>query len=290
VCTPAAYLLFYRRRSAQPLGSPEVQKIVERAMDGEGSESEDATSRSASPSELDKSGNGRRLGDSSPSGSSSALVGPVAARPLHGAGSAGAGPQALQARGKMHQRQQMGVTTLMSRNEDEDELSELHHIGGQSSSRGVGASDDVDEGIGLTMDDDDDEENSAYQHGGSLWGMTAPSWSYTDLAPTVTEHHEEHLDERDADGEDFASDGAVDGSDDGFGASEKMHEEFGGEDDVSDLPGASIMSSGFGQHQGYSAGHSSPMEQSPIVMASIEGEGEEYGEQDELALDHLKKD
>jgi hypothetical protein len=100
VCTPAAYLLFYRRRSSHPLGSPEIQKIVERAMGTASADSEGDTSGSNSPAEhdkhIEKSGNGRRLGDSYPNGngSSSALVGPAAARPLHGVGLAGQGPQA----------------------------------------------------------------------------------------------------------------------------------------------------------------------------------------------------
>ena len=65
-----------------------MQNIVERYPQVGGLESE-ASSRAESPSDHGLSGNGRRLGDSSPSGSSSALVGPVAV-PLHlGAGSAG---------------------------------------------------------------------------------------------------------------------------------------------------------------------------------------------------------
>ena len=88
----AAYLLFYRRRSAGPLGPPELQDIVNnwRNPDSEavGASEEDTASRNASPS-----GNGLRLGGSSRNGSSSAFaVGTGAgAGALRGGGSALAG-------------------------------------------------------------------------------------------------------------------------------------------------------------------------------------------------------
>lgn len=62
VVTSAAYLLFYRRRSAVPLGGPRFQEIIER-YDSQTQETSDA-----------ESGEGQRLGHgSSPRGSSSAL-------------------------------------------------------------------------------------------------------------------------------------------------------------------------------------------------------------------------
>jgi hypothetical protein len=87
VVTSAAYLLFYRRRSDRPLGSPQLQRIVERALDGDADSDEPAASRSTSPSNH-KSGNGGRVDDYS--GSSTALIGPVAAPPRKEARSAGA--------------------------------------------------------------------------------------------------------------------------------------------------------------------------------------------------------
>jgi ubiquitin carboxyl-terminal hydrolase 4/11/15 len=87
VVTPAAYLLFYRRRSERALGSPQLQRIVERALDGDADSDDTMASRSASPAN-DKSGNDGRVDDYS--SSSTALIGPVAAPPREGARSAGA--------------------------------------------------------------------------------------------------------------------------------------------------------------------------------------------------------
>ncbi|KAL2863429.1 putative ubiquitin-specific protease UBP12 [Aspergillus lucknowensis] len=69
--TSSAYLLFYRRRSDRPLGGKILEEITESST-RPGSESE--SSRGPSPS-----GEGRRLGDSSRNGSSSALAGVGAA-------------------------------------------------------------------------------------------------------------------------------------------------------------------------------------------------------------------
>jgi ubiquitin carboxyl-terminal hydrolase 4/11/15 len=83
VVTSAAYLLFYRRRSAAPLGSPALQQLVQDFRDPAGTAEDtnsDAESRTESPS---GQGKGQRLDGSSLSGSSSALV------------VAGAGRQAL---------------------------------------------------------------------------------------------------------------------------------------------------------------------------------------------------
>ncbi|KAF2085227.1 UCH-domain-containing protein, partial [Saccharata proteae CBS 121410] len=67
IVSNSAYLLFYRRRSADPLGPSYLKDVVLRAYARE-SESE-PTSRAGSPS-----GNGRRLDEHSGSGSSTALV------------------------------------------------------------------------------------------------------------------------------------------------------------------------------------------------------------------------
>lgn len=70
VVTAAAYLLFYRRREDHPLGGPILTEILEAAnttVDSE--EAQQHGSREPSP----HSGEGRRLGDSSHNGSSSAF-------------------------------------------------------------------------------------------------------------------------------------------------------------------------------------------------------------------------
>ncbi|KAF1961868.1 UCH-domain-containing protein [Byssothecium circinans] len=92
VVSAAAYLLFYRRRSAGPLGPPALQEIVNtwRDPEYEGGEQtgDEANSRNPSPS-----GNGLRLGESSRNGSSSAFG--AGAGALRGGGSAGVGSPAL---------------------------------------------------------------------------------------------------------------------------------------------------------------------------------------------------
>lgn len=76
----AAYLLFYRRRSSEPLGGPRLQEIIN-SYDTRSADDEDNFSGS---------GEGRRLGgDSSLHGSSSALTGVGAAPPRPQSGSDG---------------------------------------------------------------------------------------------------------------------------------------------------------------------------------------------------------
>lgn len=80
VVTSAAYLLFYRRRSSTPLGGPFFEQLLT-ATDANDSGSQ-PTSRATSPA-----GEGRRLDDSSRTGSSSALRGVGAAHQAGGGGS-----------------------------------------------------------------------------------------------------------------------------------------------------------------------------------------------------------
>lgn len=68
VVTPAAYLLFYRRRSDHPLGGEALQEIVHEANKPADSDESQTESGANSPA-----GEGRRLGDSSRNGSSSAF-------------------------------------------------------------------------------------------------------------------------------------------------------------------------------------------------------------------------
>lgn len=78
--TTAAYLLFYRRRSSQPLGGPFFEKIINAANSPSQSQS---GSRTTSPS-----GEGKRLEDSPPfrNGLSSALTGVGAIHQVGGGG------------------------------------------------------------------------------------------------------------------------------------------------------------------------------------------------------------
>ncbi|KAI6709922.1 hypothetical protein JHW43_007556 [Diplocarpon mali] len=73
VVSSSAYLLFYRRRSDDPLGGPEFKQIIH--------EYENPSQGQASDDEIIESGEGKGLvGNSSPRGSSSALTGAGAAR------------------------------------------------------------------------------------------------------------------------------------------------------------------------------------------------------------------
>lgn len=81
VVTPAAYLLFYRRRSDHPLGGEALEEITQEANKPVDSDESQTESGANSPA-----GEDRRLGGSSRNGSSSALTGVGAA---HQAGDGG---------------------------------------------------------------------------------------------------------------------------------------------------------------------------------------------------------
>lgn len=85
--SPQAYLLFYRRRSDQPLGGPVLQNIVNKFKNGE-KDSTAENSRAGSPS-----GEGRRLGGSFHNGLSSVSAGVGAARRAGSGGSGAATPE-----------------------------------------------------------------------------------------------------------------------------------------------------------------------------------------------------
>ena len=70
VVTQAAYLLFYRRRSDHPLGGSVVSKMLESSASPEADSEMTSGSRETSP----PAGEGRRLGDSSHNGLSSAFA------------------------------------------------------------------------------------------------------------------------------------------------------------------------------------------------------------------------
>ncbi|KAK6381946.1 hypothetical protein LTS17_003831 [Exophiala oligosperma] len=70
VITGAAYLLFYRRRSDHPLGGEQLEELLDSQNDAEADSEMPETSRDSSP----VTGEGRRLGDSSHSGLSSAFA------------------------------------------------------------------------------------------------------------------------------------------------------------------------------------------------------------------------
>ncbi|KAF2803650.1 UCH-domain-containing protein [Mytilinidion resinicola] len=91
VVTPAAYLLFYRRRSASPLGPPYLQKVVEAAYAPNSEEApEDGSQANSRQGSRSPAGNGLRLDGLSRNGSSSAGIGAGAGLLLRGGGLASA--------------------------------------------------------------------------------------------------------------------------------------------------------------------------------------------------------
>jgi ubiquitin carboxyl-terminal hydrolase 4/11/15 len=174
------------------LGPPYLQKIVERNhQDGE-ADSETSTDAS----DLGKSGNGRRLGDSSPNGSSSALVGPVAARPPLGVGSAGAAKP-----------QQTGIL-----DEDDDNLLPAY---------------DEDEGIAM----DPREGTFSVLHAGAVMNpVISPAWNF-DRLESLTGGPPQVDDE----GSDVAADGDDD-DEEYPGLGRRLREDFGDDDDQGPYP------------------------------------------------------
>jgi ubiquitin carboxyl-terminal hydrolase 4/11/15 len=83
VVTPAAYLLFYRRRSNHPLGGPKLEELLTANAPPAADSESRPTSRDASPS-----GEGPRLGDSSHNGSSGAFTAAGQVRHVGDGGSA----------------------------------------------------------------------------------------------------------------------------------------------------------------------------------------------------------
>jgi hypothetical protein len=105
VVTSAAYLLFYRRREPHPLGGPILEKALTETEvpDSEGEETDPAVP-----------GEGRRLGDSSHNGSSSALLAQGAGR-VHRVGDGGSA--AIRA----GLSQGHGLRNSIEMNDDDDE-------------------------------------------------------------------------------------------------------------------------------------------------------------------------
>jgi hypothetical protein len=162
-------------------------------MEGEDPDSE-SESRASSPDQHDsKSGNGQRLDDLYPNGSSSALVGPVAARPLPGAGSVRAEPQ----RG-VHE----SFAALDDDDDDDDAPPPLHE------DRLPPYRDSLDD-EGIALDDADTEDTEYYdlQPHSILHPISEPTWHFPALNASAvgTNQREDDID--------HASNVAADGDD-----------------------------------------------------------------------------
>ena len=159
VVTPAAYFLFYRRRSPLPLGGPILEKIVEDANNPPPEPESTPASRSGSPTA--DSGEGKRLGGSSRNGSSSALI---VAGAAHRAGDGGSAPQKHSrgaSRGDANQQKSRGRMS----NDDEDEQLPDYSASLPTGHQNITSDPmDVDESLG------DENYQSAYNG--------QPSWSF----------------------------------------------------------------------------------------------------------------
>jgi hypothetical protein len=184
-------------------------------MDGGAPESE-TESRSSSPDQTDKSGNGKGLGDLYPNGSSSALVGPVAARPLLRASSVRAEPQTVGSevfRGLEDDDEEDAADAPQPLHEDRlpifgDEFGE------------------VDEGIAMDDHDADDAEDYTLESHNVINKVAAPTWNFDSLNRPYASQSQSYDD-------DHASNVAADGDDedeDYNAAGGKMNEDFGYEE------------------------------------------------------------
>ncbi|KKY20807.1 putative ubiquitin c-terminal hydrolase [Phaeomoniella chlamydospora] len=162
VVTPAAYLLFYRRRSSRPLGGPALEKVVEDANNPP-ADNEESSPPSRSESPPNESGEGRRLGGSSRNGSSSALTAVAAA---HRAGDGGSAQQ-KQSAGASHE--DGSLQNSRGRMNDDQELPG-YSVQLQAGERRLSTDPmDVDEGLG-----DETAYGAPYSEG--------PSWSFDMLS------------------------------------------------------------------------------------------------------------
>ena len=158
VVTPAAYLLFYRRRSDHPLGGEKLEKILDVINAPPADSNSQPTSRDASPS-----GEGRRLVDSSHNGSSSAFT---AAGQVRHVGDGGSAPIRIPG---AYQEDESLERPIDQIDEDEDHVLPGYEASQMQAHQGMEI--DADEGVGdmYTM------------HGPSPpWGDD-PSWSFEAL-------------------------------------------------------------------------------------------------------------
>ena len=165
--TSAAYLLFYRRRSPTPLGGPYFEQLLNAAETEDTSDSQ-TNSRAPSPA-----GEGKRLDDSSRTGSSSALRGVGAAH------QAGDGGSAVAVRG-------IGVQKVRKGIDDDEPVDSLPGYSARdargSSMEPMGLEEptlesmEVDEDEGIGGMDDDFSSRTRWQ--GPLAYNSGPTWAF----------------------------------------------------------------------------------------------------------------
>jgi ubiquitin carboxyl-terminal hydrolase 4/11/15 len=156
-----AYLLFYRRRSSQPLGPPELQELVNNARNPTHSESDSD----------DSSGEGKRLGDQS--SASSRQLGPLSAGTAEAGAvtgtrlqkdDAGPGREASPA-ARLRQSSEEGDEGYLSGAQDDQDqtwswdgiVGDINDVDNTSDGPEVGSDDD--DGVGHTYMDDLNEDD-----------------------------------------------------------------------------------------------------------------------------------
>lgn len=166
VVSTAAYLLFYRRRSSQPLGPPALQELVNKVRNPDTTESTDA-----SDAEYDSSGEGERLGGRSLAsyrrpGSSSAgtAAAGAAATETHLQARLGAG-------GLGNVASQAVIQRLTNDEDDEGYGSGNQAVTNQSAGWGFDNIDEGDDNLGTLLADVDDEDRPSYH---SMEGADTP--------------------------------------------------------------------------------------------------------------------
>jgi ubiquitin carboxyl-terminal hydrolase 4/11 len=186
VVTAAAYLLFYRRRSDEPLGGPRFQSIIE-----------DYEAKNGDEEVMADSGEGQRLGQgSSQLGSPSALIGAVATRPLQGPGSAS---------GSLLNTGSSGLSRINGADGEPDYQASAG-IGGDDGSKGTSgtstsmpALEDVQivssiEDEGIDMIDAPKSMQHRQTHSGGMTSAMAPTWGWGAVDDTDKSSGQNHPD------------------------------------------------------------------------------------------------
>jgi ubiquitin carboxyl-terminal hydrolase 4/11/15 len=192
IVSPAAYLLFYRRRSEERLGGPRFQEILERYQ----TQAEDEDEEDLAPD----SGEGQRLGqDSSLHGSSSALIGAEATHHPRGLGlvrgqnpnlansvashSGGAEPPpTYQASAGHPLPDSLGGASL-----ENDDLGPTSGSGTHLNPVTIGSSFDIDEGIEMPEDAEPQQQQQRYAgNAGALTGLIEPQWGWGAVEDQMT--------------------------------------------------------------------------------------------------------
>ncbi|KZF21658.1 UCH-domain-containing protein [Xylona heveae TC161] len=225
VVTPAAYLLFYRRRSDKALGGPFFEQILEEAYQEPESPS---SSRPESPAPQG-AGDGRQLDDSSRSGLSSALAGAGAAHQNQNSN----GMNENQQTSAIQLRSGNGETSLahQKQNNENQPPSYSHQL--PAGEQTLEAMDMDDEGLGGSSYGTAPDGSSGYNsYGGPHYMSNQPAWSFESIGHEPTAAPPASDDGGEEDLFDGGSDRAANGSSDGFSDAGNRMQDFADDEGV----------------------------------------------------------